>query len=59
MGRLVLAGRELTRLAGAKSAKNQYDILVHFDTLAGFSQRVSLLLDVLQELEQGRCASNP
>ncbi len=34
MGRLVLAGRELTRLAG-------------------FSQRVSLLLDVLQELEQG------
>ncbi len=34
MGRLVLAGRELTRLAG-------------------FSQRVSLLLDVLQELQQG------
>jgi hypothetical protein len=58
MGRLVLAGRELTRLAG-KPAKNQYGILVMFDTLAGFSQRVSLLLDVLQELEQGRCASNP
>ncbi len=58
MGRLVLAGRELTRLAG-KSAKNQYDILVIFDTFIGFSQRVSLLLDVLQELEQGRCASNP